>query len=207
MARPRHLRARARRWSSDATHRPIPAGDRYPAWSPDGRRLAFVRMTRDAPANCSFADLAGPAETRVAPCGNRDEATGAWTPDGRALLTSHAPSSHSRSRAGASCASSLDTGRSDRLLTDPPPGVVGDHTPVPSPDGRHVAFIRHAQRRRADLYVAPLDGGAARRVTCDDADLTGVDWSRRRRSLVYSSDRAGGYSLWRVASRAVASRR
>jgi Tol biopolymer transport system component len=35
-------------------------------------------------------------------------------------------------------------------------------------------------------------------VTFDEADLTGVEWSGDGRSIVYSSDRGGGYSLWRV---------
>ena len=48
------------------------------------------------------------------------------------------------------------------------------------------------------MFVVPASGGAARRVTFDEADLTGVDWTARGRALVFSSDRAGGYSLWRV---------
>jgi Tol biopolymer transport system component len=46
--------------------------------------------------------------------------------------------------------------------------------------------------------VATIDGTQPRRVTVDEADLTGIDWSGDGRSIVYSSDRAGGYSLWRV---------
>ena len=37
-----------------------------------------------------------------------------------------------------------------------------------------------------------------KRLTFDDVDLTGLDWSGDGRSIVYSSDRAGGYSLWRI---------
>ena len=31
----------------------------------------------------------------------------------------------------------------------------------------------------------------------DNQDLVGVDWSADGRSLVYATDRAGGYTIWR----------
>ena len=172
-----------------------PADDRLPVWSADGRRLAFVRMT---PSRCEIVvrtiDVA--SEQRVGDCANPSEPRMAWTPDGQSLIVSEAKSgAHGGWRlARLSLATGVRTG-----LTTPPADAVGDHSPAVSPDGRSVAFIRDSSGA-TDVHVVPVTGGAARRVTFDEADLTGVDWTARGRALIFASDRAGGYSLWRVGA-------
>ena len=84
------------------------------------------------------------------------------------------------------------------LLTNPPSSMAGDDSPAVSPDGRRVAFIRRISGGVADVHVVSIDGSGGRRITFDEADLTGIDWSSDGQYVVYSSDRAGGYSLWRV---------
>ena len=174
-----------------------PASDRMPAWSPDGTRLAFVRMTS---LTCDVLVLAigATTEARIAACPNVDEPKLAWSADGRSLLTSL--------RAGDGTASEWRLARLDLAtaalspLTTPPRGIVGDHSPIPSPDGREIAFIRRASGGVSDVYVSTVTGLETRRVTFDEADITGIDWSSDGRTIVYSSDRAGGYSLWRVSA-------
>jgi len=75
-------------------------------------------------------------------------------------------------------------------LTGPQParGIVN---PAISPDGSQVAFAA-----LGDLWVAPVAGGAPHRITNDAALDTAPMWSRDGRSIVYSSDRAGGMNLW-----------
>jgi Tol biopolymer transport system component/DNA-binding winged helix-turn-helix (wHTH) protein len=172
-----------------------PADDRMPVWSADGRRLAFVRM---AGSQCDIIVRALDAATEqlVGPCPNPSEPRMAWTPDGQSLIVSEASGeTHVSWRlARLSLASGERTG-----LTLPPADAVGDHSPAVSPDGRSVAFIRDASGA-TDVHVVPIGGGQARRITFDEADLTGVDWTARGRALVFASDRAGGYSLWRVGA-------
>lgn len=172
-----------------------PASDRMPAWSPDGARLAFVRTTT---AGCDIVvrELAAASETRLGACANAADPKLTWTADGRALLTSHAPDRHVES--GWRLARIDAVSGAVSILTDPPQGIVGDHGPAVSPNGRHIAFIRRASGGVSDIFVAEADGSRARRVTFDESDLTGIDWTGDGRSIVYSSDRAGGYSLWRV---------
>jgi Tol biopolymer transport system component/DNA-binding winged helix-turn-helix (wHTH) protein len=172
------------------------ASDRMPAWSPDGSRLAFVRTTATT-CNIVIRDLASQMETPLARCGNEHDPRVAWTVDGRALLTSHVPGRGSTSL-WRIARLDVSTGAT-RMVTDPPMGIVGDHSPRVSPDGRHVAFIRRATGSVSDLFVAAIDGTQTRRLTFDEADLTGSDWAADGKSIVYSSDRAGGYSLWRVS--------
>ena len=182
-----------------------PAEDRYPAWSPDGGTLAFVRSS---PAACEViavpvearhlapADTA--AERRLAACGNAMEPAVAWSADGRWLVHSMAPDP--RVHRGWQIARTAVASGAREALTLPPPGTVGDHSPVVSPDGRSIAFIRTVGGAVSDIYVVPFDGGVPRRLTRDDGDIAGLTWSDDGRAVVYSSDRAGGYSLWRVAA-------
>ena len=53
-------------------------GAKNPSWSPDGRRLAFVRDNRDATSNVYVAELDGSRPRLVGP--GSDE-TLAWSPD------------------------------------------------------------------------------------------------------------------------------
>jgi Tol biopolymer transport system component/DNA-binding winged helix-turn-helix (wHTH) protein len=171
------------------------AEDRLPSWSPDGRTIAFSRLAADG-CRLLVVDLETRAERSIGPCANAEEPAVSWSRDGRWLVTSFAPDPL-RARGWQIAKVALATGARD-LLTLPPPDSVGDHSPRVSPDGGHVAFVRTVGGGVSDVYVVPIDGGAVRRVTSDDGDLQGVDWTANGRALVYASDRAGSYGLWQV---------
>jgi Tol biopolymer transport system component/DNA-binding winged helix-turn-helix (wHTH) protein len=181
-----------RRLTGDGTWR-----ERGPAWSPDGLRIAFVRYTTttsEPSCDVMLLDLDGNTPRRLTSCGNAHEFRMTWSPDGRWLLISHDPG-HA---AGWQVARvSVATGER-QFLTLPPPGIRGDHSPVLSPDGRRLAFVRSISGSVADLYVAGADGRNPLRLTRDGRDIVGVVWARDGRSIVIASDRAGGYALWRV---------
>jgi Tol biopolymer transport system component len=87
---------------------------------------------------------------------------------------------------------------SHRTVTEPPAAHSGDWSPSFSPDGTRIAFIRSIAGSISDIFIVPAAGGTAHRVTSDNADVLGVDWEPDGRHLVFSSDRAGGISVWRV---------
>lgn len=72
-----------------------------------------------------------------------------------------------------------------------------------SPDGRSIAF-QHGDGTRVDVYVVAATGGEPRRVTDDDALLSGHDWMPDGRGIVFSSSRESTmpylptFSLWHV---------
>lgn len=172
-----------------------PADERLPVWSSDATAIAFLRVTGPA-CDVVIRSLPSGAERRVMSCPNRQEPRFAWDSAGRRFV--HALANASSVPLGSRIATTLIDSGEQRVLTAPPPGVPGDRSPVVSPDGRSVAFIRHASGGNADVHVVSIDGGETRRLTFDEADLEGVAWSDNGRSIVYSSDRAGGYTLWRV---------
>ena len=172
-----------------------PADDRYPAWSPDGSTLAFVRI--DA-GNCSIMlmPLSDRRERRVAACGNLEEPRLSWSANGDWLIESFAPGPDPI-RGWQIARVSTMTGVRE-TLTLPAPGTLGDYSPAVSPDGGRIAFVRGINGATSDIHVVSMGGGAPTRITWDNQDLVGVDWSADGKSLVYATDRAGGYTIWKV---------
>jgi Tol biopolymer transport system component len=86
-----------------------------------------------------------------------------------------------------------------RRLTSPPDGWLGDISPVFSPDGQSLAFVRRKSYGVGDVYTVPVTGGDPRRLTTESSNtIFGLCWTTDGREIVFSSDRSGGQSLWRV---------
>ena len=57
----------------------------------------------------------------------------------------------------------------------------------------------------SDLYVVALSTGGVpaaepKRLTFDERDILGLDWTPDGQSLVFSSNRGGNQRLWKVAT-------
>lgn len=172
-----------------------PADDRYPAWSFDASALAFIRID-GATCDVMLFTFNDSRERRAAACGNVEEPRVSWSADGEWLVESFAPGPDPV-RGWQIARISTRTGVREEL-TLPNPGTLGDHSPSVSPDGTRIAFVRGINGATADLHVIPFGGGPPVRVTWDNQDLVGVDWSADGRALFYATDRAGGYTIWRV---------
>ena len=123
----------------------------------------------------------------------------AWTPDSQSLIvTDHA----SAGRPTALFLVSVRTGEKQQL-TFPPSGVIGDHCPAVSPDGKSLAFRRaHAQGNwRGTIYLLGLDiegkaRGEPREVVLAPwvatpngvFDWSCVAWTADSRKLVFFHD-------------------
>jgi Tol biopolymer transport system component/DNA-binding winged helix-turn-helix (wHTH) protein len=175
-----------------------PADDMLPAWSPDGRTIAFARIDGRT-CDVILLSVAGRRERKLTACGNPDEPHVAWSPDGEWLVESFAPGPDPH-RGWQIARVSTTTGVREPLTLSTP-GTLGDHSPSVSPDGRRIAFVRAINGAIGDIHLIPFRGGAAgalTRVTSDNQDIIGLDWTPDGRSLVFASDRAGGYSIFRV---------
>jgi tricorn protease len=79
------------------------------------------------------------------------------------------------------------------LLGAAPAGIEirGMRHPSLSPDASKIAFDWHG-----DLWICPVDGGAAERITEDQADEQKPCWSPDGKQLAYSSDKAGNRDIY-----------
>jgi Tol biopolymer transport system component len=158
-----------------------------PAWSPDGRQIAFLRRG----GVYSISPLGGPERKLT----DAPVTSLAWMPDSQSLLVSSAKSAGEPHRIFEL---SLRTGEMRPVTSPPPPANPGDgdYESAVSPDGRTLAFLRGV-RADADVYVQPLAGGPARRLTRRSQQRYSLVWASNR-EVLFSSTAAVSGSMWRM---------
>jgi Tol biopolymer transport system component len=161
-----------------------------PAWSPDGREIAFVRDGPDNPGVFVISQLGG-AEWKVSNSGTNV----AWTPNAKALLVRDR---ESPAEPYAIFSIALDTLQKRRLTRPPIP--LGDWRFAVSPNGETLAFIRFGIPGLGDIYLLPIAGGEPRRITSVDGELNGLAWTPDGRDIIYDLDESGGSRLWRISA-------
>lgn len=172
-----------------------PDDDSAPAWSPDGTRLAFLRLSQDGRCAVMVAVVPRGGERRLADC-RHAQAHPTWLDD-RTLVIGDTPQGSDLSRLFA-----IDvTSGAVRPLTTPPPRTLGDNEPQASPDGRFVAFRRSVLHGSDEIVLLDLRSGRERTLGGPGWKAAGYVWSPDSRNLFYASNRGGSFGLWRVDAR------
>lgn len=124
-----------------------------PAYSPDGRRLAFVRPDAHDRPWLYIAGANGKGERRIG-IGSRPN----WSPDARRVVVERP---EGRNRMSDLWSVQVSDGHARRLTHT---GALSELGPTWSPDGRWIAFWT-VRDGRQDIYAVPVSGGVARAIT------------------------------------------
>lgn len=158
-----------------------PARDSKPAWSPDGRAIAFAR---DAGLWVMSAD--GNDQRLLTP-GVEPEGID-WSPDGRTIA-------YGSNRLGAQIRAVNPDGSDDRVLLelDAPFACC----PSWSPDGDElvIAVDEAGDGGAIDLYIVRAADGRLRQLTTAIGDDTSPAWSRAADRIVFQSDATANLSI------------
>ena len=132
-----------------------------PAWSPDGKQIAYYSEVGGKPADLFVMDADGSKSRQLT---KTDEAEGypAWSPDGREIaFESHTPDGNFDVYV-----MNADGSNIRRLTRDPRRDVA----PAWSPDGRRIAFMSDRGGREFNLYWMNADGMGVEQLTSGETD-------------------------------------
>ncbi len=170
-----------------------PARELSPVWSPDGGRIAFVRL-KDGIAQLIIVSSLGGSERRIATYPASEGSELSWNPTGDSIAYGGQTEPGTQYRIYLASV----TNGSVSILTNPPPSWIGDEYPCFSPDGSKLAFVRSRAHGVSDIHLLDLRTRQIRRLTTDNLKIHGVAWESGGRGVVFSSNRGGGFSLWRL---------
>jgi TolB protein len=164
--------------------------ERYPCWSPGGRRIAFI-SDRDGPPNLYVMDIDGGNVRR---------------------LTNTPAVCYMPSWAGDRIVFGLH-GKKPEMARIRPDGtglaVLGEgHDPCLSPDGKRIAYTGHVPGG-VTVFVMDADGGNRRRLVQDVNRFGAVfpTWSPDGKQIVYSGSAGDALELFVVNADGTGNRR
>lgn len=168
-------------------------GDRGPAWSPDGARIAFARQgVAGDPQNYEIyvMDADGSNETRLTNDPNYDFSP-AWSPDGKKIA-------FASMRTGFLQIYVMDEDGSNPIpLTN---SSTGDSEPVWSPDGARIAFVRFmpfGSGFSSEIYVMDAGGSNQTRLTNNPGRWNEFPaWSPDGAKIAFDSNRANTFAIY-----------
>jgi Tol biopolymer transport system component len=171
-------------------------GGSIPAWSPDGRMIAFTTgQNRPSMPNLYVMNADGSGQRRV----TQDASWGSsWSPDGRRLAFT---SGFVQGNPGNSeiYVVNVDGSGQQKLTRDPGP----DQDPAWSPDGRTIAFRSYRDERplggrrwQKVMYVMNTDGSEQRKLTRLSNSDGSFSWSPDGQRIAFVSDRDGNDEVY-----------
>jgi Tol biopolymer transport system component/DNA-binding winged helix-turn-helix (wHTH) protein len=161
----------------------IPAS--HPRWSPRKDEIVFSRG-EDSQSIWSIPPLGGLAPTLLI----KDGRNPSWSSDGNRLVFE---------KGDEIWTANADGTNARRIDGVPRVGVyIVDREPCFSPDGSQIAYFQPKDGPMGDIWVIPSGGGQPKPLTFDNHYGGGLAWTPDGNAIVFSSQRGGSKTLWKV---------
>jgi dipeptidyl aminopeptidase/acylaminoacyl peptidase len=204
-------------WSPDSQTIAYITADPRPALEGDERHnLSFEVVDNDylatepPPTFHVWLVSAAGGEPRRLTSGVESMTTVGWIQDSQSVVVATQPRPHNspddyaefmHNSSMTALIKTIDTGSRDQKVTIPPPVRIASSTPVSSPNGSHLAFVRFRGRepwnQPKEVAVVPSSGGAARAVTTSlDRDINDFAWLPGSDALLVSGPDGTRIGIW-----------
>jgi Tol biopolymer transport system component len=150
-----------------------------PAWSPDGRRIAFA-SAREGTRDIFVMDATGQGARRLTKT-NDDDANPTWSPDGQEIAFHRGNDGHVYVMSAS--------GGSVRRLTKT---LAPEREPAWSPDGRWIAYTRRSPGTPIrELWLVHPDGSGAHGLTTLATASFSPAWSPDSKTIAFAANPGG----------------
>jgi Tol biopolymer transport system component/DNA-binding winged helix-turn-helix (wHTH) protein len=168
--------------------------DTSPAWSSDGKRIAYVAFQAGEPCRIMVIAASGGRAREVGRCGALERTHVAFAPtDDAVFLVDKTDQKAPQSIMRLNLASGVRS-----AVSRPPPEISGDTNVVVSPDAKSIAYLRYSDKEH-QIMVQDLRTGNVRRVWSDKSWSDGLAWSEDSQSLLLATNRGGDHAVWLVS--------
>ncbi len=165
--------------------------DIYPASSPDGSKIAFVRDNSTAGTSILVMNSDGSAQTTLVTSSATNEyGQLAWSPDGTKIAF------HSKASGNFNIYVMDSNGTNITALTS---DAGSDKCPAWSPDGSKIAFQTNRDGKY-QIYVMASNGSAQTRLTNSGSVDENPSWSPDGTKIAFDSDYPGNYDIYTINS-------
>ena len=166
--------------------------EQFPCWSPDGSKIAFVRVEGNISSIVVVSALGG-VEQVIHKITGRITSSIDWSADGQHIALAF------RNNSSIEIAELNIGSRTLRTLVSDNSLTTGYEYPSYSSDNSWLAYVRRQQLGREDIFLLSRDTGETTPLTLDHAEIQGLAWCNDSQHVIASSTRNGLPTLWRFS--------